>query len=205
MTQLQIMTEASAPNNDPEAGQDQAEAAHVTPARKAWKSVRPWHLAALVGLVVVALGLRAWMQPKDYQTALLKGHYKTAERLLLPKAEAGDLDAQNALGNLYYVGLGPKQDFSKAAKWYLKAALAGNGNAMINISHLYRQGLGVPDDKMRALGWLTHARSGAYEAAEKQIKWHSVRLQLSISQLMYVREAYPTVRSLDPDYKPNTQ
>jgi len=197
------MTKASASDNDVQTGHEQAGDAQVTPARMVWNSVRPWHVAVLAALVVAALGFRIWMQPKDYQTALLKGHYGTAERLLLPIAEAGDMNAQNALGNLYYVGLGRKQDFDRAAKWYLKAALAGNGNAMINISHLYRRGLGVPKDNLRALAWLTHARSANYEASEKQIKWHSVRLQMSISQLMYVRETYKTVRSLDPDYRPD--
>jgi hypothetical protein len=199
------MTETSA-SQDEQAGQEPADTGQAMPVRKIRQSIRPWHLAALAGIIiVVAFGVRAWMQPKDYQTALLNGQFHAAERLLLPKAEAGDMNAQNSLGNLYYLGLGPKQDFSKASKWYLKAALAGNGNAMINISHLYRRGLGVPRDNLRALAWLTHARSANYEASEKQIKWHSVRLQMSISQLMYVRETYKTVRSLDPDIKPDAR
>ena len=198
------MTETSASQNE-KAGQEPADTGQATPVRKFRQSIRPWHLALLAGIIIVAFTVRAWMQPKDYQTALLNGQFHAAERLLLPKAEAGDMNAQNSLGNLYYLGLGPKQDFNKASKWYLKAALAGNGNAMINISHLYRRGLGVPRDNLRALAWLTHARSANYEASEKQIKWHSVRLQMSISQLMYVRETYKTVKSLDPDIKPDAR
>ena len=194
------MTENTAPE-DAGTGRRFAGNRHLASVLKAWSVIRPWHLITVAGMVVLALAVRAWMQSADYRSALLNGQYRTAERLLLPKAEAGDLVAQNALGNLYYLGLGLERDYRAAAKWYLKAALAGNGNAQINISHLYRQGLGVPVDRLRSLGWLTHARSGSYEAAEKHIKWHSVRLQLSISQLMYVRDTYPTVRSLDPDIK----
>lgn len=169
----------------------------ISPAR-----VRPWQLVAVVGLLIAAVVAWVATRPRDYAMALATGNYHAAERLLLEKAEAGDLTAQNALGNLYYLGLGIDRDYAKAAHWYLKAALAGHTNSQINISHLYRLGQGVPRDKLRALGWLTVARKGQNERAEGHIKWQSVRLQMSLAQREFVHKHYSTVEGLDPANPP---
>ena len=164
--------------------------------------IRPWKLLAVIAVVLAAIVTWFAMQPQDYPTALADGNYHVAERLLLEQAEVGDLTAQNALGNLYYLGLGIDRDYAKAAYWYLKAALAGHTDSQINISHLYRLGLGVPRDKMRALGWLTVARKGNNERAEGHIKWQSVRLQMSLAQREFVHKHYSTVEGLDPANAP---
>ena len=165
-------------------------------------SVRPWQLLAAVALVLILVAARYAMRPRDYPTALADGNYRAAEQLLLKQAETGDLAAQNALANLYYLGLGIDRDYAKAAHWYLKAALAGYTDAQINISHLYRLGQGVPRDKMRALGWLTVARKGNNERAEGHIKWQAVRLQMSLAQREFVHKHYSTVEGLDPANAP---
>lgn len=166
-----------------------------------WR-IRRWQLLAVAAIALAAIGYWQANQPRDYRTALANGYYRTAEKLALREAEAGDLNAQNALGNLYYLGLGVERDYSRAAHWYLKAALAGNTNSQINISHLYRLGQGVPRDKLRALGWLSVARRGKNERAEGHIKWQSVRLQMSLSQLEFVHKHYNTAESLDPAHPP---
>ena len=53
------------------------------------------------------------------------GDYKTALEQLVPLAEAGNAKSQNYLGNMYAKGLGVKQDYSEALKWYQKAAEQG--------------------------------------------------------------------------------
>lgn len=45
---------------------------------------------------------------------------------LLEKAQAGDVEAQLSLGNIYYSGDGVEKDLFEANKWYFKAAEQGN-------------------------------------------------------------------------------
>lgn len=155
-------------------------------------------LAALAVGLAGAFSYVALSRPQDVQAAMERGRYDVARELLLPRAEAGDTEAQNALGNLYYLGLGGPTDYDRAADWYLKAALAGSTDAQINVSQLYGQGNGVPRDKMRAYAWLLHARRGGNEAAENHIKWRFGRSQLTIYQLEMIKERYAEVKALDP-------
>ena len=63
---------------------------------------------------------------KTAQEAFDAGDYVTAYKLFKPRAEAGDVEAQNYLGVHYYLGLGVKRDLHKALQWYEKAALQGD-------------------------------------------------------------------------------
>jgi TPR repeat protein len=65
---------------------------------------------------------------------------------LLKRANAGDPEAQNNLGVMYYNGEGVPQDYKRAAEWYLKAANQGEAEAQNNLGALYAGGdLGSPD------------------------------------------------------------
>lgn len=63
--------------------------------------------------------------------------YKLALQLMLPLAEAGDVDIQGALGVLYQLGQGTGRDLDKAVCWLEKAALGGSGLAAWNLGTLY--------------------------------------------------------------------
>lgn len=76
---------------------------------------------------------------------------KSALRVWMQAAEAGDLEAQNNVGEIYERGLGTEPNYDAAVIWYRKAADAGNTRAMFNLGTLYEQGLGVPQDKLQAL------------------------------------------------------
>jgi TPR repeat protein len=80
-----------------------------------------------------------------------RANLKSALRIWMQAAEAGDADAQNNVGEIYERGLGEGPNYEAAVIWYKKAADAGNARAMFNLGTLYEQGLGVPQDKLQAL------------------------------------------------------
>ncbi|MDR2215516.1 MAG: caspase family protein [Nevskiaceae bacterium] len=76
---------------------------------------------------------------------------KSALRVWLAAAEAGDADAQNTVGEIYERGLGDVPNYEAAAIWYQKAADQGYSRAQFNLGTLYEQGLGVQIDRLKAL------------------------------------------------------
>lgn len=80
-----------------------------------------------------------------------RADYRTALKVWLPQAEAGDPEAQNYVGQIYEKGLGLKEDYQTAAYWYEKSAEQGFSEAQINLGYLYEKGLGVAQDSAKAL------------------------------------------------------
>tara|TARA_R110002167_G_scaffold88917_1_gene239667 strand:+ start:285 stop:1925 length:1641 start_codon:yes stop_codon:yes gene_type:complete len=80
-----------------------------------------------------------------------RADYKTALKIWLPAAEAGDADAQLAVGEIFEKGLGTEPNYEAAVLWYQKAADQGNKSAQFNLGTLYEQGLGVEKNKLQAL------------------------------------------------------
>src|SRR5215472_11981768 len=62
------------------------------------------------------------------------------------KAEAGDVDAQMHLANMYGTGLGVETNFVEAAKWIRKAADKGDAAAQFNLGVCYGEGRGLSQD-----------------------------------------------------------
>jgi uncharacterized protein len=89
----------------------------------------------------------------DYNRA----DYRSALRVWLPAAEAGDKEAQNYVGEIFEKGLGQTPDYVAAASWYQKSAAQGYTRAQINLGYLYEKGLGVPKDMTLALNWYRQA------------------------------------------------
>ncbi len=54
----------------------------------------------------------------------------------IDKAEKGDAEAQNSVGNAYRDGDGVEQDLKKALVWYKKAAEQGNEKAIEALERL---------------------------------------------------------------------
>ncbi len=123
-----------------------------------WKGLA----AAFCGLVL--LGMTACNQPSD--TA------QTPARSALPdlaptkvKAEAGDSEAENALGEIYAEGKQVRGDYAEAVKWYRKAAEKGFAKAQYNLGVLYEIGQSVPLDEAEAARWyLKAAEQGLADA-----------------------------------------
>ena len=76
---------------------------------------------------------------------------------IMVRAEAGDAEAQFALGNRYLKGHGLAQDNFAALHWLTLAAEAGNANAQYNIAVMYLNGLGVVTDSAQAVQWFVKA------------------------------------------------
>lgn len=86
-----------------------------------------------------------------------RADYKTALHVWMPAAEAGDVEAQVNVGEIFERGLGGEPNYEAAIIWYKKAAEKGNSRAQFNLGALYEQGLGVPKDKVQALNWYRQA------------------------------------------------
>lgn len=116
-----------------------------------------------------------------------RSNLKTALKVWLEAAEAGDADAQNNVGEIYERGLGTEPNFEAAVVWYQKAAAQNNHRAQFNLGSMYEQGLGVPADRLKALN-LYRQSSGLTEdslmyqsAAQQQQQAMMAELQKQIS------------------------
>ncbi len=82
-----------------------------------------------------------------------RASYATALKVWLPKAQAGEPEAQAYVGEIYEKGLGLVPNYQIAVQWYQKAAKQGNTRAQINLGYLYERGLGVTKDLAEAMTW----------------------------------------------------
>jgi len=74
------------------------------------------------------------------------------------RAEAGERDAQAALGASYLYGFGGiARDDTLAATWIARAAEQGHPLAQFDLGELYRTGRGVAADPARAVEWFRRA------------------------------------------------
>ena len=89
--------------------------------------------------------------------AYRSGDDATALRLWRTLADAGNAEAQLALGAMYEFGEGVPANLAEAAKWYRKAAEQGNAEAQLNLGFLHVNGQGVSRDYAKALIWYEKA------------------------------------------------
>jgi len=70
------------------------------------------------------------------------------------RAERGDKAAARQLAHAYYLGRdGAGQNFSEAARWYLKLAKQGDARSQTSIGLMYARGYGVRKDPEEARKW----------------------------------------------------
>ncbi|KAI9350094.1 hypothetical protein BDR26DRAFT_851847 [Obelidium mucronatum] len=89
-------------------------------------------------------------------------------------AESGSIEAQAALGMLYYQGHGCTQDMTSAYEWTLKAADQGLVDAQSIVGDMLHHGLGVEVDKKKAFYYTKQA--ALQEHKFSQIKLASMYL-----------------------------
>ena len=92
--------------------------------------------------------------PSTYQRPEL---YKPDQKILLAKAQHGDVSAQFWLGAGYEQGWFGKPDFQEALKWLRKAAKRGNPDAQNTLGQMYEDGEGVPKNYALAAQWYRKA------------------------------------------------
>lgn len=113
---------------------------------------------------------------------------KSALKVWLDAAQAGDADAQNNVGEIYERGLGDTPNYAAAVIWYQKAADQGYARAQFNLGTLYEQGLGVEQDKLKALNlyrqaWGLPPDSLIYQdTADQQIEKLRAELDAQIAE-----------------------
>jgi hypothetical protein len=94
---------------------------------------------------------------------------------LTAKAEAGDLVAQVALGEIHAKGQGLPKNEKEAAKWYLKAAEQGNLEAQLFLGGIYLRGRSVLKDSKESAKWYLMAAEQGSASAQCQIaRMHTV-------------------------------
>jgi TPR repeat protein/nucleoid-associated protein YgaU len=82
------------------------------------------------------------------------------------RAEAGDAEAANLLGNLYTNAQGVPRDFAAALKWYQLAADKGHAPGQFNLGLAYELGRGVAADEQQALRHYLRAAEQGFPAAQ---------------------------------------
>lgn len=127
---------------------------------------------------------------------MAKGQYRAARQFYTAASETGNPAAINSLANLFYLGLGTKQNFKHAAQLYFDAARKGHAGAQLNLGNLYKQGLGVKYDPVRAFAWYQMANIHGNPAAEYYQSQLAVEWTLSPLQIQTATEKWPTLPSL---------
>ncbi len=110
----------------------------------------------LVALLLVALGALLWDSIPDKLYLAVRGDPSIVEQVL-PRAQAGDPEAQHDLGLRYAGGRGVPKDPERAAKWYRAAAEQGYGPAQGSLALAYYWGTGVARDHAKAADWYRRA------------------------------------------------
>jgi TPR repeat protein len=104
---------------------------------------------------------------KNGSEALKRKDYASALRWFL-KDQKNPV-AQFNVGWIYRDGLGVKQDFTEALKWFEMAAAQGNAPAQDYIGKMYHDGLGVRQDYAAAMSWSMKAAARDFMAAQLRI------------------------------------
>jgi len=81
-------------------------------------------------------------------------------------AAAGEAQAQFALANHYFYGVGVPQDCRQALLWYSKSANQGFAPAENLLGYMYQHKFGVPRDYKRALAYYRSAAKQGYALGE---------------------------------------
>ena len=92
---------------------------------------------------------------------------------LQKKADAGDAEAQDTLGSIYYdAGLpGVEKNDQLAVQWFSKAAAQGHAHAQLGMGLAYESGRGVPKDGMQAANWYQKAADQGMPRAQHLLAW----------------------------------
>src|ERR1700722_6368229 len=107
-----------------------------------------------------------WAAPRESPgDAYRRGDFARAIELLKPQAEAGGIDAQIMLGQMYLKGEGVKADAAKAIAWMRRAADEGSSIAAFDLGVFASSGIGGPQDNQAAAAWYRKAAHQRYPDA----------------------------------------
>ena len=82
------------------------------------------------------------------------------------RADAGDAEAQFALGLHYSLAESRNHDFAQALRWYRQAADQNHPLAQFNLGVMFALGQGVPQDDNAAESWIRRGAEGGDAGAQ---------------------------------------
>jgi len=126
--------------------------------------------AATLAAAIAAIGLGrgAMAEPIDDGLAAFESEdYATALEILLPLAEAGDLEASYTVGVIYDFGRGVNQDDMAAGVWYRLPAENGMAEAQLAMAVLFDSGEGILQNVVEAYAWSSIAADQGLAKAER--------------------------------------
>ena len=109
-------------------------------------------------LVLIVHEIPARPTLREIEDMQKKAHEDYILNELIELANAGDLVAQNTLGDMYYRGHGVRhKNYPEAFRWYNKAASNGYNKAQNNLANMYYHGYGVRQSYSEAFKWYNKA------------------------------------------------
>jgi len=84
----------------------------------------------------------------------------------LEQAAQGDVEAQYAVGDMYYKGRGTYVDREKAYTWFRRSAAQGHRKAEFKLGYMYLKGFGVGQNSTRAFDLLRASAAKGYAPAQ---------------------------------------
>ena len=130
-----------------------------------------WRVPTVILALLLALPALSRADSGAAWQAYLKGDYGAAMPELRGLAEAGDAEAQYALGTAYSDGLALARDYRQAAAWFEKAALQGHVRAQFSLGFLYYHGAGLGTASGAASGAAPGAGTTVAADAGRALRW----------------------------------
>ena len=84
----------------------------------------------------------------------------------LEQAAEGDVEAQYAVGDMYYKGRGTHVDWDKAHTWFSRSAAQGHRKAEFKLGYMYLKGIGVQQNSTRAFELMSSSAAQRYAPAQ---------------------------------------
>jgi TPR repeat protein len=86
---------------------------------------------------------------------------------LRQQAAAGDAQAQFALADHYFRGVGVAQDYGQALIWYRASEAQGYAPALNQLGYMHQHKSGLPQDYKRAVSYYRLAANKGYDGGRK--------------------------------------
>jgi len=121
-----------------------------------------------------------------------KSNYQKAIEVYRQAAEAGDLAAYSALGDMYFNGVGVDRDFDQSMKYYNYAASQGYGAAQYALGIIYANGNGVARNPVLAHAWFSWAMNQGYEPAGAALA--QLKSEMTLADLDRARQEFMQIQ-----------
>lgn len=104
------------------------------------------------------------------RTIAVGDHNPPTVKQALGPALKGNLDAQFHVAFAYELGLGNKQDFKQAVRWYEKAAHQGHAEAQYRLANILEEGRPqVKADFVNAMSWYEESARNGFKSAKQRL------------------------------------